>query len=140
MDKYSNFDFENLKIIKGKYWDVQVYSNQTCLGALNFWYKGEETDFLDIPKDALLEFYELGNKMKVVLVKEFKPDMFNYFSLNNVTKHLHVKMIPRYSKKISLFGLEFVDTTFGKSYVQNPVFLLNEKILIKIKDKIKDNI
>jgi len=133
-------DFNNLKILSGKYWDVFLHQDQTAIGRLYFWYKKRADDLLNVPKEALLEFYELGNKIKSVLIKQFKPDMFNYLSLNNVTKHLHIHMIPRYSRKIELFGITFIDNSFGKNYKSNPDFIIDEEILIEIKENIKNNL
>ncbi len=133
-------EFNELKILSGKYWDVFLHQDQTAVGRLYFWYKQKADDLLDIPKEALIEFHKLGNKIKSTLNKQFKPDMFNYFSLNNFTKHLHIHVIPRYSKKIELSGLIFEDISFGKSYKSNPNFVVDKDILIKIRDKIKNNL
>ena len=133
-------EFEKLKILSGNYWDVFLHQDQTALGRLYFWYKKEAGDLLDVPKEALIEFHEMGKKIKFALSKAFHPDLYNYLSLNNVTRHLHIHLIPRYSKKIKLFGLVFEDSSFGKSYKRNPDFLVDEETLIQIKEKIKDNL
>ena len=130
-------DFNKLKLWEGTHWDAFLHQDQTALGRLYFWNKGEESDLLDIPINALLEFYELGGAVKTSLVNLFQPDMFNYQSLNNRTNHLHIHMIPRYSKKIDLFDLTFEDISFGKRYERNSDFTVDEDTLIKIKDKIK---
>ncbi len=130
-------EFNKLKIIKGEYWDVFLHQDQTALGRLYFWYKKEAEDLLDIPKNALIEFYNIGRNIKFALENLFQPDMFNYLSLNNFTKHLHIHLIPRYSKEINYFGLTFKDISFGKSYKRNQKFIVNQEILIKIKEKIK---
>ncbi len=133
-------EFNELKILSGKYWGVFLHQDQTAIGRLYFWYNQEANDLLDVPEKALTEFHKLGNKIKSTLNKQFNPDMFNYLSLNNATEHLHIHIIPRYSKKIELFGLIFEDTSFGKSYKSNPKFIVNKDILIKIRDKIKYNV
>lgn len=133
-------DFNKLKILNGKYWDVFLHQDQTVLGRLYFWYKGNAEDLLEAPKEALVEFHELGNKIKLALSTIFHPDHYNYLSLNHVNSHLHIHLIPRYSKKIKLFGFVFDDSSFGKYYKRNPNFIVDEDTLIKIKEKIKDNI
>lgn len=117
-----------------------LHQDQTALGRLYFWYKDEAGDMLDVQKEALIEFHELGNKIKSALKLAFKPDLYNYQSLNNVTSHLHIHIIPRYSEKTELFGLEFSDNSFGKSYERNRNFCVDEETLVKITEKIKDNI
>lgn len=133
-------NFEKLKILEGNFWDVFLHQDQTALGRLYFWYKLDADDVLDIPKEALSEFHEMGNKIKAALSISFHPDLYNYLSLNNITSHLHIHIIPRYSKEIELFGLTFNDTSFGKSYKRNLDFILDETILLKIKEKIVANL
>lgn len=134
-------DFQKLKIIEGKFWEVNVHWDQTVPGRVCFWYKKDsKKDFLDLSKEELSEFYELGKKVKKALEKSFKPDLFNYYSLSNATKHLHIHLIPRYSREINLFGLKFKDSSFGKGYERNPNFVVREDILIKIKNEIIKNL
>jgi len=135
-----NIDFNKLKILSGNFWDVFLHQDQTALGRLYFWYKNEADDLLDVSKEALIEFHELGNKIKFALTSAFQPDLYNYLSLNNITSHLHIYVIPRYSKKKELFGFVFEDISFGKSYKRNPDFIVDEETLIKIKEKIKENL
>src|SRR3989338_8314473 len=103
-------DFEKLKILEGKYWDAFLHEDQTVVGRIYFWYKeGNVVDFLDVPEDAMLEFHKTAQKIKKVLIELFNPDIFNYLALNNNTRHLHIHIIPRYSKKIEKFGATFED-------------------------------
>ena len=83
-----------------------------------------------------MELHQLGNKITSALSESFHPDYYNYYSLDNMTRHLHVHIIPRYSKEIHMFGLQFKDIAFGKSYKRNPNFIVEEKILIEIKNEI----
>jgi len=130
-------DFRKLRIAESQDWKILLHQDQTCPGRLYFWYKNESQDLLDIPEDALLDFFRLALKVKKILSDIFQPDMFNYLSLNNRTKHLHIHLIPRYSRKIEKFGLVFEDTSYGKDYKTNPDFKVTEDVLTKIKDLIK---
>lgn len=130
-------DFEKVKILSGKYWDVFLHEDQTAIGRLYFWYKDDILDFLDIPEEAILEFYKTGKNLKEALVEVFQPDMFNYLALNNNTRHLHIHLIPRYSRKIEKFGIVFEDKSFGKNYKRDPDFKVPEEILFKIIELIK---
>ena len=54
-------DFNKLKILEGKYWDVFLHEDQTVPGRVYFWYKDKETlDLLDVPEDAIVEFFIKG--------------------------------------------------------------------------------
>jgi len=132
--------FEKYKILNGKYWDVFLHEDQTVPGRIYFWYKGEVPNFLDVSKEAFIEFYKLGQKVKSSLIKTFNPSMFNYLALNNNTKHLHVHLIPRYSTTKEIFGLIFKDDNFGKSYKRDPDFKASENVLFEIKDSIIKNL
>ena len=129
-------DFNKLKILEGKYWDIFLHQDQTSIGRLYFWYKKECNDLLDIPEEAIIEFYNNAKKIKYALIKLFKPNMFNYLSLSNNTRHLHIHIIPRYSKEIKLFNIIFKDNSFGESYKRNKDFIVSDEILIKIKEMI----
>ena len=129
-------DFRNLKIVELKYWDVFLHKDQTAIGRLYFWYKSEAKDLLDIPEEALTEFFNTGRVFKSVLIELFHPDLFNYLSLNNITRHLHIHIIPRYSKPIKRFDMVFKDIAFGKQYVPNKDFIVDDDVLIKIRDLI----
>lgn len=133
-------DFEKLKIIEGDSWDVFLHQDQTSLGKSYFWYKNVASDFLQISKEELLEFYEMGNRLKSSLEKSFSPDKYNYMSLNNATTHLHMHIVPRYSTERELFGYLFKDDNFGKSYVPNSDFKVSEETLINITNLLKENL
>ena len=131
-------NFKKLKITEGKYWDAFLHEDQTVIGRIYFWYKEEGIiDLLDAPEEAILEFQNLAKKFKNSLINLFKPDMFNYLALNNNTQHLHIHMIPRYSKKVRQFGFVFKDSNFGKNYKRDLNFKIDEEVLIKIKEEIK---
>ncbi len=132
--------FDKYKIHDGKFWIVYLHKDQTALGRIYLWYKENSEDLLEISFEAIKELYNLGNLIRFSLSKSFNPTMFNYLSLNNATPHLHVHIIPRYSKEIKFFNVEFKDVNFGKSYKRNPLFKISDEVLIKIRDKIKDNL
>ena len=133
-------DFNKLKIFEGQSWDVFLHKDQTSIGKLYFWYKNNTNDLLEVPSEELLEFQNIGNKIKSSLEKLFSPDMYNYLSLNNATTHLHIHMIPRYSKQINLFGYVFNDVNFGKEYLCNSEFNVDEETLIQITNLIKNEL
>ncbi|VVB79479.1 Uncharacterised protein [uncultured archaeon] len=134
-------DFQKLKITEGKFWEVNVHWDQTVPGRVCFWYKKDDKkDLLELSKEAILEFYELGKAVKKSLEKSFNPDLFNYYSLSNATKHLHIHLIPRYSRERKLFGLTFKDSNFGKGYERDHNFIVPEEILFRIKDEIVKNL
>lgn len=133
-------NFENLKLLELKYWDVFLHKDQTTIGRLYFWYKLEDKDLLDIPEEALIEFFYYGRLLKSTLIELFHPDLFNYLSLNNVTRHLHIHIIPRYSRPIKKFNMVFEDIAFGKQYMPNKELIVEDDVLIKIRDLIRKKV
>ena len=86
-------DFEKLLIKSGKYWDVKIHENQSCIGKCLLWYKGENKDFLELTKEEQDEFWKLAKEIKKVLDKLFQPNKYNYICAGNQTEHLHFQSI-----------------------------------------------
>ncbi len=129
-------NFERLKITSGKHWDVFLHEDQTTIGRLYFWYKGDASDLLDVSEEAFSEFYRTAKMIKDALIGVFQPDMFNYLSLGNRTKHLHIHLIPRYSRELRLFDTTFKDAAYGSGYKRDLDLNITEEVLLKIKSLI----
>ena len=46
----------------------------------------------------------------------FQPDLFNYASLGNEIRHLHIHVVPRYKKQRIFQGIEFIDKKWNYFY------------------------
>lgn len=132
-------DFEKLLIKDYKNWQVKLHHNQNYLGKCVLWFKGDEKDFIDLNEEEREEFFEITKKLKEVLKELFNPDLFNYLSLNNKTKHLHFHIMPRYKEKRIFNNKEFLDDNFGKPPFREEN-LLPEKDLELLKNKIKEKL
>lgn len=131
-------DYKKLKIEKYKYWTIFFNKNQTNLGRTYIWCNRKDVvDFLDMTDKEKEEFFIISKKLRDALTKLFKPDLFNYASLGNITRHLHVHVIPRYASSRTFLGIIFKDRRFGKNYRTNLKFKVPEKILLKIREHIK---
>jgi len=136
MDDYSK------NLIKSyKYWNVFIHENQGALGRVYVWCKRE--DALDLP-DATIEeqkeLFEILQEIEKVLTKAFKPDMFNYAFLGNVTHHLHGHIIPRYSRPVEFNRQTFIDKNWGHNYRTDHEFVTSPELLEAVKKKIKENL
>lgn len=131
-------DFDKFKIKEYKYWTLYLHDNQCFLGRCYIWCKRKDTvDFLEMTDEEQKEFFGILRNLKDVLIKLFKPDLFNYASLGNIATHLHMHVIPRYKTKRNFNNTIFVDERWGKNYAPyNYDFKLGENILFDIKDKI----
>lgn len=69
------------------------------------------------------------------LIKQFKPQRFNYLQLGNQLHNLHFHGIPRYSKSVKFAGKTWHD----KSYGHPPVWMkteTNKDLIVEIKEEI----
>ena len=136
-------DYEKLKIKCYKYWDVYLHENQCYLGRVFLLLKEDEgvEDLLGCDGELREEFFVIGKEIKTALKALFKPDKMNYAALSNVSDKIHVHLIPRYKEAREFAGLVFKDTRWGQNYAPyDRSFVLDEAILFKIRDTIKEKL
>jgi diadenosine tetraphosphate (Ap4A) HIT family hydrolase len=134
-------EFKQLSIRQYTYWHIDLRSNQNYLGWCLIILNRHLEDLMDITKDERDELFEITEKLRNALKDLFQPDMFNYASLGNVTNHVHIQVIPRYSKKVKFNDIEFIDTNFGENYSPyDKSFHLSDTDLLAIKTKIEDTL
>ena len=135
-------DYKRLLIKEYKYWEVYLNENQCYLGKVYIWAKRKDVlDFFDMTKEEQEEYFKIGKELKKALSNLFKPDLYNYATLANVSPHLHTHFIPRYKDKRELFGVTFTDERWGQNYAPyNKGFKISEEILIKIKEAMKSEL
>lgn len=136
-------DYELLKIKSYKHWDVYLHENQCYLGRVFVLLKDDKgvEDFLAIDGEVRDEFFQIGEDIKIALKTLFKPDKMNYAALSNVSHKIHVHFVPRYKEPREFAGMVFKDTRFGQNYAPyDRSFALEEDVLFKIRDVLKDNI
>lgn len=135
-------NYDNLLIKEYNYWNVYLHESQCYLGRVYIWAKRKEAlDFFDMTKEEKEEYFKIGKELKEVFKKLFKPDLYNYATLANVTAHLHTHFIPRYASKREFAGLTFIDERWGKNYAPyNKDFKISEENLMKIKEAIKSGL
>lgn len=132
--------FDDLKIVESRHWVVYLDQNQCYLGKSIIWCKDDVNDLLEMSREERDDFFNVAQKLKSVLVKLFKPGLFNYNSLGNENPHLHVHIIPRYKTKRIFEGVTFEDLRFGKSPrpFENPT--ITEEVVLRIRDSIRNSL
>lgn len=124
-----------------KYWSIFVHENQGALGRVYVWCKRKDAlDLPDVTEEEQKELFKILREMEKVLTKAFNPDVFNYAFLGNATRHLHGHIVPRYSKPVEFDGQIFVDKNWGHNYRTDPDFITTDKLLVAVKEKIKENL
>lgn len=122
-----------------EFWEVYLHENQCYLGRVHIWAKRKDAlDLFDITKEEREEHFKIGKELQKALKKLFKPDLYNYATLANVTAHLHTHFIPRYSSSREFAGIVFKDERRGQNYAPyNKGLKVSEEILVKIRDALK---
>lgn len=136
-------DYNQLKIKSYKHWDAYLHENQCYLGRVFVQLKEGENaeDFLDIDGEVRDEFFQIGEEIKTALKILFKPDKMNYAALSNVSPVIHVHIVPRYEQVREFAGVEFKDKRWSQNYAPyDRSFVLEESILFKIRDALKENL
>jgi diadenosine tetraphosphate (Ap4A) HIT family hydrolase len=62
----------------------------------------------------------------------FSPDHFNYAFLQNVDRHVHLHVVPRYAKSRAVVGRRFVDSTWPGHYAVGETERLNSTQLNRL--------
>ena len=136
-------DYEKLKIKSYEHWDVYLHENQCYLGRVFLLLKNDRgiEDFLAVNGEARDEFFLVGGKVKAALKTLFQPDKMNYAALSNVSEKIHVHFVPRYRQSREFCGINFNDQRWGQNFAPyDRSFALDEDILLKIRDKFKEQL
>lgn len=135
-------DFEKFKIKDYKYWTLYLHHKPTTLGRVYLWCKRKNAvDFIQMKTEEKKEFFSAANQVKKALKKLLKPDLFNYVSAGNITQHLHVHIVPRYSTPRKFAQITFKDKDWGKSIRDGQSnLIIPGDTLMRLKEEIKSNL
>lgn len=143
--------YKNFLIKEFKYWKAYIHPDQYYLGRCYLWSKKEGVkDFYDLSREELEEFICISKMLRDALSKLFKPDLFNYSVLRNISPHLHGHIIPRYKEEREFEGVKFFDENFGQSMIpvpsksvpeiKNKDFNVSEEVVLKIREAIENEL
>lgn len=133
-----SLDYKQLLIKDFTHWSVYLHQDQTNLGRSYLWsHRQEYIDFLDMADEERDEFFQVAQLLRRSLTDLFKPDLFNYASLANVTRHLHIHCIPRYARPRIFQDITFTDLRWGHGYRSNPKFFVSDEALLGIRDAMR---
>jgi len=132
---------EKLKIKEYKHWDLTLHHDQYYLGRCVLWCKRNEvTDLLDMTEEEREEFWLISRKIRGAVRGAFSPDLINYASFSNRTKHLHFHIIPRYKSKVVFGEIIFEDKNFGSSPFPYSTLKVDDALVEKIREILKQNL
>jgi len=123
-------------------WTLFLHENQSYLGRCYIWYAHDNpVDMFDADCINLKELYDIMREIKRAISKCFSPDMYNYASLNNLIRHLHCHLVPRYNRKVTFNGVMFEDNNWGGNYAPYPHdFILPQDTMKTIREYIQSEL
>lgn len=137
--EFCSGEFEHTAIKEYGQWTVQLFLDQKYLGRTLVKLNRHEVDFFNIEDDERNKlFSKVIPDLKNALDRLFEPDLYNYASLGNDCRHLHIHIIPRYKSSREFQGLEFKDDNWNQHYITDERFMPEEKLFKQIRDSIKE--
>lgn len=124
-----------------KFWKAYLHPDQSIIGKVYLWCNREDADdFVEMTVKEREEFFEAVKEIKQAINELFKPDLFNYAALQNVTSHLHVQILPRYKEERVFEARTFKDNHWGKAHQTDFDFNLEEDLLMTIKHTLQNKL
>jgi len=136
--KCFSFKPDYLKLKEYKYWTLYLAESQLVIGWTHLVLKRHIEFYEDLTNEELVESRNAIKDIKKALAKTFKPDWFNVMQLGNMTKHLHLQLVPRYSKEVEYEGEIFIDKNYG-NIVDSSWKPRDEEFLTKMANYLKEN-
>ncbi len=126
-----------LKIRDYECWSVFLWMHPYYLGRCFVKLNRHAEDFFDINEDEQKELFKIVRDLRSAIRGAFGAEMFNYATLGNIVRHVHLHVIPRYSNDVSFGGIIFKDERWGKNYAP---YDKNFDVPKEIKEKICEEI
>lgn len=116
--------------------------NQYYLGRCLVKLNRHAEDLFDLDREERQELFEkIMPDLRKAIDESFRPEMYNYASLGNEVRHLHLHLIPRYKEERNFEGHEFRDERFGSHYKPYPRdFDIPDRLFDRIRHEIRDGI
>ncbi len=138
--EFCNAEFEHTVIKEYENWTAQLFLNQYYPGRCLIKLKRHIVDFFELKESERSElFEEVVPELKDALNNIFEPDLYNYASLGNDCRHLHLHLIPRYRSKRSFEYQDFEDENWNSNFTPYPIdFEIPDQTFERIRTEIRD--
>jgi diadenosine tetraphosphate (Ap4A) HIT family hydrolase len=134
-------DFSKYLVKDYEYWHVGVHPNQGYLGRCAVWCKrADAVDLADATSEEQNELFIILKELREASTNLFKPDLFNYAFLGNITRHLHGHFIPRYSSSREFEGRAFTDDRWGQNYQTDKNFEVTLELWESVRQAYKEKL
>lgn len=125
-------------IFESRYWRLVLNHNQDLLGKCMLVLKRHSEVVTELSSSEWMDLHEQVVIATKVLEEVFQPDHFNYSFLQNLDRHVHLHIIPRYKRQRVFAGNVFIDEGYP-GYYSVPVLVkkISEEYLVKIADTLR---
>ena len=136
-------EFERFRLKKYKHFDLFLHKNQfPYIGRCYAWaLRRDAKELTDMNREERDELFELiiplWDESIFVL---YEHDRNNVAFFGNDARHLYAHLIPRYDSSRKRHGIEFVDSNPRGNYSPYPLLEIEDEILIKIRDEIRESL
>lgn len=113
--------FDHTIVAEHTHWTTQLYTNQYYPGRCLIILDRHIRDLLEMNDEEREElFRDVLPLVTGAIDTLFDPDMYNYASLGNDARHLHIHVIPRYADERQFQGTVFHDENWNSHYKPYP--------------------
>jgi diadenosine tetraphosphate (Ap4A) HIT family hydrolase len=98
------------------HWRTVVNRNQSLLGKTMIVLRRHEEPVTGLRVEEWSDLRTEVVWLTERLLALFSPDHFNYAFLQNVDRHVHLHVVPRYSRPRRFAGVEFTDPDYPHHY------------------------
>lgn len=99
-------------LAESAHWRLVLNRNQNLLGKCFLVLRRHEESVAQLTAGEWAVLHHELARVTQMLKLAFKPDHFNYAFLQNVDRHVHLHIIPRYGETRTLRGLVFTDPDY----------------------------
>ena len=119
---FCNNRFEDESIKRYDDWDLQLFKDDQyyICRTVTVFKNRHIVDVTDLGSSERQELFDmLIPELQESLSEIYSPDLYNYSSLGNDSRHLHLHIIPRYKDPRFFNGRKFEDEHWNQTYSNN---------------------
>jgi len=103
-------------VAEGEYWRLVLNINQNFVGKCMWVLRRHIEPVPDLSADEWAELHLLIGRTRDMLHGAFQPDHYNFAFMQNLDKHVHLHVVPRYAATRTFEGLTFSDPDWPGHY------------------------
>ncbi len=126
-------------VCRGEHWRLVLNRNQNLLGKCFLVARRHIEQVAELTEAEWADLRREVARATEALRLAFQPDHFNYAFLQNLERHVHLHVIPRYAERRTFAGLEFEDPDYPGHYaVPSPARRLAQDKFELLAEKLRE--